>query len=64
VRRLAALRWISAKTEVEHLARMNPKAFEEWIISELNAQPSGSRGADRGIDGRLSAMRAALNSTR
>jgi DNA modification methylase len=39
--------------EAIHLARESPQAFEQWALKLVHAQPSGSRGSDRGIDGWL-----------
>jgi len=38
-------------TSARDLARRNKKQFELWALMRLGAQPSGKKGADRGIDG-------------
>jgi site-specific DNA-methyltransferase (adenine-specific) len=39
--------------EAVHLAKDDPRAFQDWAVALVGAQPTASRGADRGIDGRL-----------
>lgn len=39
--------------EAVHLAKDDPRAFQDWAVNLVGAQPTASRGADRGIDGRL-----------
>jgi len=39
--------------DAEVLAQSAPHQFEWWAVSKVNGRGSGSKGADKGIDGRL-----------